>query len=51
MKDKGSERRKGLIIDHEALTHLPKYKLNKLKYVSHFKDLDNEITSGSEKVV
>lgn len=28
------------------MTHLPKYKLNKLKYVNQFKDLVSEIASG-----
>lgn len=51
MEDYGNDRLKGLNIDHEALTHLPKYKLNKLKYVSQYKDLGSKITSDSEEVV
>lgn len=51
MRDQRNERLKGLNIEREALTHLPKCKLSKWKYVSWFKNLDSEITSGSEQVV
>lgn len=51
MKKWGNEGLKGLNVYHEVLTSLPKYKFNKLKYVSQFKDLSTKMTSDDEKVI